>query len=149
MGRTDVMVIKIRPRGMTSTLAYPESEDLPSEVLIPEQFFMLAHHSAAYRSGVRRLLFAVLQDAVACWFRYRHAGNARGRRLFREIQAWFWSKDRDWPFAFECVCEHLTLDPDSIRRGLTHWQSPQPSWQTLSIRAKPALLTRHLSLVRS
>ncbi len=148
-GRMDIAVIRRWPRGVTPTLPPSEMSDLHSEVLIPEQFFILAHDSAAHWSGTQRLLFAVLQDAVVCWFRHRHAQNARGRRLFRETHAWFWSKDQNWLFAFERVCAHLKLDPDYIRRGLTRWQTSQPSRQTPSIRVEPVFLPRHLSLVHS
>jgi hypothetical protein len=149
MGRTNVAVTRIRPRWVTPILIRPESDALPNNGLIPEQFFIPAYDSAAYWSGTQRLLFAVLQDAVVCWFRYRHAGNARGRRLFHETHAWFWSKDQNWLFAFERICAHLKLDPDYIRHGLTRRQTSQPSGQTPSIRAEPVFLPRHLSLVRS
>src|SRR5713101_7314484 len=148
MGRTNVAVTSIERRRATSTLAPLESYDLHSEVLIPEQFFILGHRSAGHWSGARRLLFAVLQDAVTCWLRYRHACTSRGRRLFRETHAWFWAKDRSWLYAFERICEHLELDPDYIRRGLTHWQTAPPSRQTPLIRAEPVSPSRHLSLVR-
>ena len=83
------------------------SDALHSDVLIPEQFFTLAHHSAAHWSGARRLLLAALQDAVACWFRSCGARSLRGRRQFQETHAWFWAQDRHWLFAFERICEHL------------------------------------------
>lgn len=45
MGRTNVAVTSIERRRVTSTLASLESYDLPSEVLLPEQFFILGYRS--------------------------------------------------------------------------------------------------------
>jgi hypothetical protein len=91
--------------------------------LVPAQFFLPAQRSLVYWKGEQRLLFAVLQDAVACWFRYRDATTPRGRRLFGETVAWFESPATNWLYAFERICEILALDPDYIRRGLRGWRS--------------------------
>jgi hypothetical protein len=79
-----------------------------------------------------RLLLAVLQDAVTCWFRYCRAQGGRERRMFQEIYEWFWDKNRDWLYAFESICEYLDLDPDAIRRGLVRWQAT-PLQQPMSV----------------
>lgn len=82
--------------------------------------------------GEQRLLFAVLQDAVACWFRYRDVPTRRGRRLFDETVAWFESPDKGWLYAFERICEILDLDSEYIRRGLQQWQGTASAPLTLS-----------------
>ena len=87
--------------------------DLSAEQL--QQFITVTHDSAVLWSGPRRLLLAVLEDAVACWSRYLHAHSPRERQMFRETQDWFWAKDQPGLFAFESICQHLALDPDSIR----------------------------------
>lgn len=94
------------------------------EVLTPEQFFPSVMDSAATWSGERKLLLAVLQDAVATFFHYQHDPSTRGRRLFREIHEWFWSTDRQWLCAFESICDQLHLDADYIRRGLKQYYDP-------------------------
>jgi hypothetical protein len=99
----------------------------------PEQFFT-KRRGVLHCTGAYRLLIAVLQDAAECWFRYRHARRTRERRLFREIAEWFSARDRDRLFAFECICDHLELDPNYIRHGLKQWQSshsgqPAPRFQ--------------------
>jgi hypothetical protein len=95
-----------------------EERKLSPLLCLPEQFFTEAVHSEAHWSGTRRLLFAVLQDAVACWFRYRNTRSSQGRELFREIRDWFLTKNRDSLYAFESICMHLNLDADYFRRGL-------------------------------
>jgi len=96
----------------------PPGQQISPLSCLPEQFFTDATHSEAHWSGTRRLLFAVLQDAVACWFRYQKSRSARGRQLFREIRAWFLTKNRDSLYAFENICTHLNLDAEYFRRGL-------------------------------
>src|SRR3954465_7416066 len=71
---------------------------------LPAQFFTDATNSEAHWSGTRRLLFAVLQDAVACWFRYRNTRTSHGQQLFQEIRDWFLTKNRDSLYAFENIC---------------------------------------------
>lgn len=90
----------------------------------PERFFA-EQRCALQQRGEYRLLVAVLQDALECWFRYRNAQRTRGQRLFREVEEWFSSHNQDRLFAFECICDYLALDPNYIRRGLTQWQSSQ------------------------
>jgi hypothetical protein len=91
---------------------------LTDEVLTPEQFFMPADRTASAWTPERRLLLAVLEDAVASFQRYRNNRTKRGKRLFREEQAWFMSTNQSWLYSFESICAHLNLDPDYIRRGL-------------------------------
>ena len=96
----------------------PRGQQISPLSCLPEQFFTAATHSEAHWSGTRRLLFAVLQDAVACWFRYRKARSVQGRQLFREIREWFLTKNRDSLDAFENICTHLNLNAEYFRRGL-------------------------------
>jgi hypothetical protein len=64
------------------------------------------------------LMFAVLQEAVHTYLTYRDVRTRRGRRLFEETRAWFWSRESSWLYAFESICQYLHLDPSYIRRGL-------------------------------
>jgi hypothetical protein len=97
------------------------------ERLLPEQFFVPAWESEAVWTGERRLLCAVLQEAVHAFLKYREVRTVRGHRLFREAQEWFWSEQCDGLYAFESICRHLHLDPDYIRQGLQRGQRPSGS----------------------
>ncbi|MCS6924290.1 MAG: MerR family transcriptional regulator [Candidatus Binatia bacterium] len=88
------------------------------EALTPEQFFSLATESRRHWTGERRLLLAVLQNAVDELLRYRDARTTRGRRLFRETRDWFWSREHTYLCAFETICAYLHLDADYVRQGL-------------------------------
>lgn len=109
----------------------PKQYDGNASSLLIEQVAYGGQRAALRWSSEYRLLLAVLQDAVACWFRYCHAQNGRERRMFQEIHEWFWDETCDWLYAFESICEHLDLDPDAIRRGLVRWQAT-PQHQPMS-----------------
>jgi hypothetical protein len=68
--------------------------------------------------GEKRLMVAVLRDAIAEFRRFRAASNRRGRRLFADVQAWFAANDDAWPFAFVSICETLGLDSGRLRQVL-------------------------------
>jgi hypothetical protein len=95
------------------------------EVMLPSQFF------SAVASGIerpeKRLMLAVLQDAVAMLL--KHAGSARSgpRRLVREAEQWINARNRDWPFSFENICGVLDLDPAAVREGLQRLAGTVPA----------------------
>jgi hypothetical protein len=97
------------------------------EPLLVEQVWREDAWAALRWNSEYRLMLAVLQDAVTCWFRCSSVRNVRERRMFQEISAWFWSDDQNWLYAFESICDHLGLEPNAIRRGLKNW--PPPSLQ--------------------
>jgi hypothetical protein len=66
----------------------------------------------------RRLMIAVLEDAIRSIRRSRILTNAWWRRVFEEEKRWFLSEDRHSPFSFECICETLELDPNAVRESL-------------------------------
>ena len=68
--------------------------------------------------GERRLMRAVLLDAVEIYLKHFGATDLLGRRELAEVQRWFRSSDRVWPFAFARVCEALGLEPERVRAGL-------------------------------
>jgi hypothetical protein len=88
------------------------------EILVPAQFFTAAAHSQVSWTPERRLLLAVLEDAVVMFIRYFNDHTTRGKRLFRETQGWFASTDRTSLCAFETICDHLNMDAEYIRLGL-------------------------------
>jgi hypothetical protein len=92
---------------------------LGASTLLPEQFFSPGTQSFAIWTGERRLLLAVLEDAVNSLLKYRVAQSRRGRRLFAETLDWFWSREQRWLYSFESICRHLNLDADYIRGGLS------------------------------
>jgi hypothetical protein len=100
-------------------------------VLTPEQFFVLVEYSHKTWTPERRLLLAVLGDAVDIFLHYRSDHSAKGDRLFQETLEWFASPDRKSLCAFESICDHLNLDAQHLRQGL---------WSQVKSRAGTAIL---------
>lgn len=136
------------------SLPFPEQEvfGIPSAdhhrlqplLFLPEQFFA-ANYSTSMWTGERRLMFAVLQDAVACWFRYRHTQTDYGREVFHEIRDWFWDTDQEWLFGFESICSHLDLNAEYFRRKLMRWDTLNPEYIEPDVWDSPYKLTRRRS----
>jgi hypothetical protein len=72
----------------------------------------------------RRLMVAVLADAIDCMVKYRSATDGPARRLFVEENEWLLSTDVRWPYSFECICDVLNLDAATVRAGLCTVSNP-------------------------
>jgi hypothetical protein len=72
----------------------------------------------------RRLMAAVLEDAVSCLARDPRRCGRQQRKSFEEASCWINADDSEgWIFSFTNVCETLGLDPAYLRRGLKHWSA--------------------------
>ena len=89
----------------------------PDVIAIHE--YLHVYRSNTAHTPEKKLIAAVLQDAIDCYFKYYSAKTRRGRRIFTEAAQWIFSQDEDWLFSYESICEMLKLDPDYIRRVLT------------------------------
>ncbi|HLY37387.1 MAG TPA: hypothetical protein VKU61_05085 [Candidatus Binatia bacterium] len=87
------------------------------DTLLPSQYFDRVRQRTRAGDGERRLMAAVLEDAVRIYL--KHAGGPGERNeLFRETETWFEERGADRLYAFENVCAVLDLDADYLRRGL-------------------------------
>jgi hypothetical protein len=87
------------------------------DTLMPSQYFDRMRRRTEY-DGERRLMIAVLEDAVDVYRKQHGAEDPRGRVLFREAEEWIENTDATWIFSFENICHVLDLDAGYIRRGL-------------------------------
>ena len=97
---------------------YPKNLFQP-QVLLPTQ------QTQGQGIPEKRLLIAILADAVNCFQRCGLAPGRRNRRAGQESERWIMSRDRDWPFSFENICEVLDLDADYLRANLLRWRVQQ------------------------
>src|ERR1700689_5274165 len=105
---------KIFPAGGILPIQYGESRrrKLPSE-------------------GERKLLFAVLEDAIRCYLQHRDGdAAARGREEFVEAAEWLSSDEGEGPFAYVSVCEALGIDADCLRAGISNHTGRMPEIRT-------------------
>jgi hypothetical protein len=69
----------------------------------------------------KRLMLAILEDAINCFQDNLPAQSLRSRRLFEEAEEWIVEADGDWVFSFENICEALGFNPAYGRQGLLRW----------------------------
>jgi len=92
----------------------------------PVGLMMLAQWGDHYRRRLdpeKRLMLAVLEDAVYCYqaFAFSSGYKNRGRQLFREAREWFFGKDNFELFSFENICLEFNWDHNWVRLGLRRW----------------------------
>jgi hypothetical protein len=92
----------------------PASEMFAPEVILPTQFFT----PRSAEQPERRLMLAVLEDAVLTLCKHVGDRRAGARRLVREVEQWMEACNRDWLFSFENVCANLNFSPSAVRRRL-------------------------------
>ena len=88
----------------------------PDVTLVHE--YLQVHRSTTAYTPEMRLIASVLEDGIDCYLKYFSAKNRRGKRLFGEAEQWIFSRNDDWLFSCDNICEMLKLDPDYIRRIL-------------------------------
>ena len=103
------------------------SRDEQTRRLFGEPDVLTVHeylHVFQYRPALtpeRRLLAAILRDAIDCYMRYCFAKSRREKKMQQETEEWFFG-DGEGVFSFENVCEILKLSPGYIRRGLLRYK---------------------------
>ena len=100
------------------------------DMLAPEQFYATLKRSH-FADPERRLMAALLEDAVSCLARDPLRCSRRQRKAFDEAHEWMSdAESEDWIFSFANVCETLGFDPGYVRRGLTRWSAQTRSGGT-------------------
>ncbi len=70
----------------------------------------------------RRLLLAVLVDAIVRVERLTTTPPGVARNALLEAERWIRSSDRSWPCSFVNVCEALGLAHEPLRRAVLRWR---------------------------
>jgi hypothetical protein len=91
------------------------------DVLVASEFFEGARKER-HADPTRKLMLAMLEDAVNCLQHYALDPSERGKTLFHNSKTWIMDRRNHWIFSFENVCELLELNPDYIRDGLRRWE---------------------------
>jgi len=94
------------------------------DVITPEQYYDSRRDDSTI-APVKRLMMAVLEDALRCFQNNADAKSGPRRRLFTEAEQWLCGESGDGPFSFETVCETLGIEPGFLRSGLREWRSQQ------------------------
>jgi len=91
------------------------------DTLVSAQYFQSFRRKTCLEPE-KRLILAMLEDAVSCFQVYVTARSGRGKRLFNETEEWIMTKHGDWIFSFASVCEILGFNPEYVRQGLRRWK---------------------------
>jgi hypothetical protein len=70
----------------------------------------------------KKLMLAVLEDAVRCFQDNVFAQNGKRKKLFDDVEEWILEENSDWIFSFENICEVLGFNPQYVRKGLLRWK---------------------------
>ena len=70
----------------------------------------------------KRLMLAVLEDAINCFQDNVLAQSGKRKRLFEEAEEWILAGERDWFFSFENICEVCGINPEYVSQGLLRWK---------------------------
>lgn len=94
------------------------------DIITPEQFYEGQRDESSIRP-VKRLMLAVLEDALRGFQNNAAAVAGPRRRLFVEAEEWLCGGEGEGPFSFETVCETLGIEPAFLRKGLLEWRAQQ------------------------
>jgi len=87
---------------------------LEPDTFLPSQFYGNKGLSRQLE-GEKRLMLAILKDAVECLEKYRRSRTPIGRELYENALAWVEDRGTDWLFSFSNICDLLGFDPDYLR----------------------------------
>jgi hypothetical protein len=98
------------------------TDDLPSIFqaigILPAQYGSMCRKKLP-AEGERKLLFAVLEDAIRCYLKHRDCGEDYLRDPeFLEAARWLSSNEKSGPFAFVRVCDALGINANRLRSGI-------------------------------
>jgi hypothetical protein len=91
------------------------------DTLLSDQYFENLRRKTFFEPE-KRLMLAVLEDAIRYYQDNWFARNSKRKRIFDETEEWILTPDSDWVFSFVHVCETLGLSPAYLRRGLLRWK---------------------------
>ena len=75
----------------------------------------------------KRLMLAILEDAVNCFQENLSAESGKRKILFDDVEQWIRADGSDWVFSFDHICEALGFTPAYVRQGLLRWREKNRS----------------------
>lgn len=97
---------------------------LEPDTLVPAQYFDRMGSDIAFQPE-KRLMLAVLEEAIATFQRHVASTTPRSARLVQDVEEWTESRDKDWPFSFENICGALDLESEYVRSGMAKWKAAE------------------------
>ncbi len=106
------------------------------DIITPDQYHDARRASAP--DPLKRLMLAVLQDAIHCFQGGAQSSRKSAQRCHEEAKAWLFDESPEVPFSFESICDALGIAPHYLRFGLIQWYELHLNGQS-----KPQRVGRH------
>ena len=90
---------------------------LEPDIFLPSQFYGNGGLSRKLE-GEKRLMIAILKDAVECLEKYRGSRSDTGKISYQSAIEWVEDTDTDWLYSFTNICDLLGFDPHYLREQL-------------------------------
>lgn len=90
---------------------------LEPDIFLPSQFYG-SNGLSRKLEGEKRLMIAILKDAVECLEKYRGSRTGSGRIHYDNAVEWVEDVNTDWLFSFNNICDLLGFDPNYMREVL-------------------------------
>jgi hypothetical protein len=87
------------------------------DIFLPSQFYGNGGLSRQLE-GEKRLMIAILKDAVECLEKYRGTRISSGQNQYQNALEWVQDTGTEWLFSFTNICDLLGFDPDYLREEL-------------------------------
>ena len=95
----------------------------------------------------RRLVLAILEDAILTFQDNHAARDGKKKRLFDQAHVWLFNVSDDWVFSFENICHLLEFNPEYIRKGLAQWREKESAKPPSVAKQKDCLRDEILSTI--
>ena len=76
------------------------------DTLLPDQY-LDTFRRKLHLEPEKKLMLAILEDAVACFQKYLFARDSKGKAQFRDTEDWVFQAHRAGVFSFDIVCEDV------------------------------------------
>jgi len=90
---------------------------LEPDIFLPSQFYGSGALSRKLE-GEKRLMIAILKDAVECLDKYRDSRNSASQIQYENALEWVTDESQDWLFSFNNICDLLGFDAEYLREVL-------------------------------
>jgi hypothetical protein len=98
-------------------------EILTANVILPSQFYDARGRCIEESIPVRRLMHAILRDALGCVAGRTGKKGLGAHRASQDAIDWIEDTNDSEIFSFNSVCDSLHVDPDAGRASLRIWRS--------------------------
>jgi hypothetical protein len=90
---------------------------LEPDIFLPAQFYGSGALSRQLE-GEKRLMIAILKDAVECLEKHRGSRSSAGKISYQSAIDWVEDTDTEWLYSFTNICDLLGFDPNYLREQL-------------------------------